>query len=63
MKQQTPVLPTPPPLQIKADGAARRAKTRHFPIFDFGGGWGLGFQFILSKIVDKAKPKSGALVE
>ena len=39
------------PPQIK-DEAARRAKTRHFPIFDLGGegGGGLGFPFILSKI-------------
>ena len=38
--------------QIK-DEAARRAKTRHFPILDLGrrGGGGLGFPFILSKIV------------
>ena len=33
MEQQTPT-PTP---QIK-DEAARRAKTRHFPILDLGGG-------------------------
>ena len=41
-----------PSPQIK-DEAARRAKTRHFPIFDLGGeggGGGLGFPFILSKI-------------
>ena len=48
MEQQTPI---PPPPQIK-DEAARRAKTRHFPILDLGGGeGGLGFPFILSKIV------------
>ena len=44
----------PPSAQIK-DEAARRPKTRHFPILDFGGGGGgrggLGFPFILSKIV------------
>ena len=47
MEQQTPIPP-----QIK-DEAARRAKTRHFPILDLGGGGegGLGFSFILSKIV------------
>ena len=40
-----------PPPQIK-DEAARRAKTHHFPILDLGGeGGGLGFPFILSKIV------------
>ena len=48
MEQQTPI-PTPPP-QIK-DDAAWRAKTRHFPILDLGGRGGLGFPFILSKIV------------
>ena len=36
--------------QIK-DEAARRAKTRHFPILDLGRRGGLGFPFILSKIV------------
>ena len=46
MEQQTPI----PPPQIK-DDAARRAKTRHFPILDLGGRGGLGFPFILSKIV------------
>ena len=41
----------PPSPQIK-DEAERRAKTRHFPILDLGGrGGGLGFPFILSKIV------------
>ena len=50
MEQQTPIPP-----QIK-DEAARRAKTRHFSILDLGGGGGgerggLGFPFILSKIV------------
>ena len=45
MEQQTPFPP-----QIK-DEAARRAKTRHFPILDLGGEGGLGFPFILSKIV------------
>ena len=42
---------TPHPPQIK-DEVARRVKTRHFPILDLGGrGRGLGFPFILSKIV------------
>ena len=50
MEQQTPIPP-----QIK-DEAARRAKTRHFSTLDLGwrrggGGRGLGFPFILSKIV------------
>ena len=45
MEQQTAT-----PAQIK-DEAARRAKTRHFPILDLGGRGGLGFPFILSKIV------------
>ena len=50
MEQHTP---TPPRPQIK-DEAAGRAKTRHFPIFDFGGGGGgQGFLFILSKIVGR----------
>ena len=42
----------PYPPQIK-DEAARRSKTRHFRILDLGGGGegGLGFPFILSKIV------------
>ena len=45
MEQQTP---SP---QFKDEGG-RRAKTRHFPILDLGGGeGGLGFPFILSKIV------------
>ena len=34
MEQQTPI---PPPPQIQGE-AARRAKTRHFPILDLGGG-------------------------
>ena len=44
--------PHPPPRQGKDEGA-RRAKTHHFPILDFGGGGrgGLGFPLILSKIV------------
>ena len=49
MEQQTPI----PPPQIK-DEAARRAKTRHLPILDLGRGGeggGLGFPFILSKII------------
>ena len=41
---------SPPPPQGKDEGA-RRAKTHHFPILDFGGRGGLGFPFILSKIV------------
>ena len=42
--------PSPRP-QIKNE-AARRAKTRHFPILDLGGrGGGLDFPFILSKNV------------
>ena len=45
----------PPSPQIKPqmkDEAVRRVKTRHFPILDLGGrGGGLGFPFILSKIV------------
>ena len=49
MEQQTP----PPPPQIKAE-AARRAKTRYFG----GGRGGVGFPFILSKIVVKARLKS-----
>ena len=40
----------PHPPQGKDEGA-RRAKTRHFPILDLGGRGGLGFPFILSKIV------------
>ena len=40
----------PHPRQIK-DEAARRAKTRHFPVLDLGRRGGLGFPFILSKIV------------
>ena len=39
---------------IPKDEAARRAKTRYFPILDLGGGGGegcLGFPFILSRIV------------
>ena len=48
MEQQTPIPPPPP--QTK-DEAARRAKTRHFPILDLKGRGGLGFPFILSKIV------------
>ena len=37
MEQQTP---TPPPLPQIKDETTRRAKTRHFPIFDLGGGRG-----------------------
>ena len=48
MEQQT----SPPPHKIN-DEAARRAKTLHFLILDLGGGGegGLGFLFILCKIV------------
>ena len=52
--------PSPPPPQIK-DEAARRAKTRHFPILDLGGRGGLGFPFILSKI--EAEPFSAVYLE
>ena len=47
MEQETPIPP-----QIK-DEAARRPKTRHFLILDLmeGGRGGLGFPFILSKII------------
>ena len=50
MEQQTPI----PPPQIKDEGA-RRAKTRHFAILDLGGRGGLGFPFILSKIVGECE--------
>ena len=57
MEQQIAIspspLPLPPPNQIK-DEAARRAKTHHFPNFDFLGGMGgLGFPLIFSKIVGR----------
>ena len=39
MEQQTPI-PPPPPIK---DEAARRAKTRYFPILDFGGRGALAF--------------------
>ena len=42
---------SPPPLPQGKDEGARRAKTHHFPILDLGGRGGLGFPFILSKIV------------
>ena len=46
------------PTQVKNE-AARRAKTRHFPIPDLGGGGGgLGFPFILSKIVACLLPQA-----
>ena len=51
-----PPSPPPPPPQ-PTDETARRAKTRHFPILDLGGRGGLGFPFILSKIVAKARGK------
>ena len=57
MEQQTP---TPPPPQIK-DEAARRAKTRHFPMIWGGGGGGRGgqgFPFILSKVVARFRGSS-----
>ena len=42
--------------------AARRAKTRDFPILDLGGGEGcLGFPFILSKIVAEVPTPHGFL--
>ena len=50
MEHQNPHPHPHPHPQIK-DDAARRAKTRHFPILDLGGRGGLGFPFILSKIV------------
>ena len=46
-KMEQPTTIPPPPPQIK-DEAARRAKTRHFPILDLEG---MGFLSILSKIV------------
>ena len=57
MEQQTPIPP-----QIK-DEAARRVKTRHFPILDLGGGGGLGFSFILSKIVGSKQAHEDSLTE
>ena len=48
MEQQAPSPQIKP--QIK-DEAVRRIKTRHFAILDLGGRGGLGFPFILSKIV------------
>ena len=39
MEQQAPI---PPPTPEIKDEAARRAKTRHFPIFDLGKGRGVG---------------------
>ena len=49
MEQQTPI---PPPAQIK-DKASRRAKMRHFPIFDFGGrGGGVYFEFSIFFVQD-----------
>ena len=41
--------------------AARRAKTRDFPILDLGGRGGLGFPFILSKIVAEVPTPHGYL--
>ena len=57
-----PLSPSPPSksngphLQIK-DEAARRPKTSHFAILDWGegGGGGLGFPFTLSKILGMKK--------
>ena len=46
MEQQTPI----PPPQIK-DVAARRAKTRHFPILDLGEGGG-GSRFSIYFVQD-----------
>ena len=49
MEQQTPI---PPPNQGWSHETSRRAKARHFPILDLGGGeGGLGLPFILPKIV------------
>ena len=48
----------PPSSQIK-DEAARRAKTRHFPILDLGGRGDLGFPSILSKIVASPQTSCG----
>ena len=45
MKQQTPI---PPKSRMKSP-----QKTRHFPILDLAGMGGLGFPFILSKVVSK----------
>ena len=46
--------PTPPPLQLKDEGA-RRAKTRHFPILDLGG-WGGGSRFSFYFVQDCSSP-------
>ena len=46
MEQQTPIPP-----QIK-DEAARRPKTRHFPILDFGGRGGGGSRFSIYFVQD-----------
>ena len=48
MEQQTPISPPP---TIK-DKASRRAKTRHFPIFDFGGWGGVYFEFSIYFVQD-----------
>ena len=45
MEQQTPI---PPKSRMKSP-----QKTRHFPILDLAGRGGLGFPFILSKVVSK----------
>ena len=45
MEQQTPI---PPKSRMKSP-----PKTRHFPILDLAGRGGLGFPFILSKVVSK----------
>ena len=46
MERQNPVN-----RQIKEDGAARRAKVLHFPIFDFGEG-GRGSRFSIHFVQD-----------
>ena len=49
MEQQTPI---PPQIKDEAMKPREGQKARHFPILDLGGGeGGLGFPFILPKIV------------
>ena len=54
--EQTPIPPPPTPIK---DKASRRAKTRHFPIFDFffgGGGWRGGyFEFSIYFVQDRTE--------
>ena len=59
MEQQTPI---PPKSRMKPREAARRAKTRHFPILDLGGRGVLGYPFILFKIVGPPKSYSPPFV-